>query len=99
LTITDVNLLLGKMDPSSMGIPIDQEASRKAAMQLMADIKNETGETYSLQDLTTGLERIANEKMAEAIRKISVSKGFDPSEYAIVAFGGAGGHLLHYCSF
>jgi 5-oxoprolinase (ATP-hydrolysing) len=95
LSITDINLLLGKMDPSSMGIPIDLEASRQAAMTLIEEIEEETGERYSLQDLTTGLERIANEKMAEAIRRISVSKGFDPSDYAIVAFGGAGGQ--HCC--
>ncbi len=95
LTITDINLLMGKMDPSSMGIPIDLEASKKAALKLIEEIELETGERYSLQDLTTGLERIANEKMAEAIRRISVSKGFDPTDYALVAFGGAGGQ--HCC--
>ena len=40
--------------------------------------------------------QIANEKMTEAIRKISVSKGFDAAEYGLVAFGGAGG--MHACA-
>lgn len=95
LTITDINLLMGKMDPEKLGIPIDRDAARRAALQLIEEVKAATGESYRLEDLTTGLERIANEKMAEAIRKISVSKGFDPSDYTIVAFGGAGGQ--HCC--
>ncbi len=95
LTITDINLLLGKMDPDSLGIPIDPEAAKRAALELIEQIESETGEQYRLEDLTIGLERIANEKMAEAIRKISVSKGFDPSDYTLVAFGGAGGQ--HCC--
>ncbi len=95
LTITDVNLLLGKMDAGKIGIPINHQAAEKAALNLIMDIEQATGERYSLYDLASGLERIANEKMADAIRRISVSKGFDPSEYSIVAFGGAGGQ--HCC--
>jgi 5-oxoprolinase (ATP-hydrolysing) len=46
-------------------------------------------------NILQGFIKIANEKMAEAVRKISVAKGYDPAQYALVAFGGAGG--LHAC--
>ena len=54
-----------------------------------------TGNLLHSQELLTGLERIANEKMADAIRKISVEKGINPADYALITFGGAGG--LHSC--
>ncbi|MCO6490199.1 MAG: hydantoinase B/oxoprolinase family protein, partial [Phaeodactylibacter sp.] len=50
---------------------------------------------HTEKELLRGFEQIANEKMAEAIRRISVAKGFDPADYALLAFGGAGG--LHAC--
>lgn len=95
LTITDVNLLLGKLEPSAMGIPVHPEPARAALRQLQNEILEKTGVHYSETELLQGLETIANEKMADAIRKISVAKGFDPKEYALLAFGGAGG--LHAC--
>ncbi|MBK8490111.1 MAG: hydantoinase B/oxoprolinase family protein [Saprospirales bacterium] len=95
-TLTDVNLLLGKLDPELMGIPIDRIAARQALEEIREAIKTRAGITYSELELLHGWEQIANEKMAEAIRKISVSKGFDPSEYPLLAFGGAGG--LHACA-
>ncbi|MEL7119842.1 MAG: hydantoinase B/oxoprolinase family protein, partial [Bacteroidota bacterium] len=96
LTVTDVNVLLGKMDVSKMGIPIRIEEALNAANQLIEKIHQDTGVRYELLDLLKGLEQVANEKMADAIRKISVSKGFDPKEYALLAFGGAGG--MHVCA-
>jgi 5-oxoprolinase (ATP-hydrolysing) len=94
-TITDVNLLLGKLDPSAMGIPIRTTPAWTALHQLQIDILKKTGVSYSETELLYGFEIIANEKMADAIRKISVAKGFDPKDYALLAFGGAGG--LHAC--
>lgn len=95
LTITDVNLLLGKLDPAAMGIPVDIGPAERALAQLREDIFVKTGAQYSYTELLHGFERIANEKMADAIRKISVARGFDPSAYALLVFGGAGG--LHGC--
>ncbi len=95
LTITDVNLLLGKLEPSAMGIPIHEEPARAALRQIQQEIEAATGTHYTETELLRGFEKIANEKMADAIRKISVAKGFNPSDYALLAFGGAGG--LHAC--
>jgi 5-oxoprolinase (ATP-hydrolysing) len=95
LTVTDVNLLLGKLDPSVMGIPIRIDRAREALHAIMNQIEKATDTAYSETELLRGFEKIANEKMAEAIRRISVAKGFDPSDYALLAFGGAGG--LHAC--
>lgn len=95
LTITDVNLLLGKLDPEAMGIPIDIEQAGRSLKELQKELEQSTGTTYEPVELLRGFEKIADEKMADAIRRISVAKGFDPEEYALLAFGGAGG--LHAC--
>jgi 5-oxoprolinase (ATP-hydrolysing) len=95
LTITDVNLLLGKLDPSEMGIPVHIEAAKAALNKIEQELSSKTGTKTSRTALLKGFEAIANEKMAGAIRKISVAQGFDPKVYSLLAFGGAGG--LHAC--
>jgi len=95
LAITDINLLLGKLDPSAMGIPVRLEAAQRALQQVQKQVEAATGSAISELELLRGFEKIANEKMAEAIRRISVAKGFSPKEYALLVFGGAGG--LHAC--
>lgn len=95
LTITDVNFLLGKMDTSRFGIPINGSKAWEALQKLSEEIAEKTGNRISDRMILEGFEKIANEKMAEAIRKISVARGIDPAEYALVTFGGAGG--LHCC--
>ncbi len=96
LTITDVNLLLGKLNPEGFRIPIFKDKAEAALEKIQLDILKKTEEVYSKTELLKGFEEIADEKMAAAIRKISLSKGFDPSNYKLLAFGGAGG--LHICS-
>lgn len=95
LTITDINLLLGKLDASKFGIPVRADAAMEALTALQKSIETRTGNLLAFQELLTGLERIANEKMADAIRKISVEKGINPADFALITFGGAGG--LHSC--
>lgn len=95
LTITDVNLLLGKLNPAAMSIPIDEQKAWVKLRALQTEILDKTGVFYPEADLLKGFEQIADEKMAAAINRISVAKGFDPAEYALLAFGGAGG--LHAC--
>ena len=95
LTVTDVNLLLGKLEPSRMGIPIDRNAAEQKLEALRGQILSATGQRYGTEDLLRGLERIADEKMADAMRQISVAQGFDPGDHAMLVFGGAGG--LHAC--
>lgn len=93
LTITDVNLLLGRVDPDSFGIPVDLEESRRAYFELFQRDSIDAPLDFELLE---GFRQVANEKMAEAIKKISVSKGYDPKEYNLLSFGGAGGQ--HACA-
>jgi 5-oxoprolinase (ATP-hydrolysing) len=90
LTVTDVNLLLGHMDPEKAGIPLDLEAARKALRalisEMVADGEREPDEKVFLE----GLRKIAVETMAEAIRSVSIREGCAVDDYALLAFGGAG---------
>jgi 5-oxoprolinase (ATP-hydrolysing) len=95
LTITDVNLLLGRLDPARFGIPIAPGAAAGRLEALRAALEAATGEAVGAEPLLEGLLDIANERMADAIRGISLRKGYDPAEYALVAFGGAGAQ--HAC--
>ncbi|WP_340104737.1 hydantoinase B/oxoprolinase family protein [Rhodohalobacter sp. 8-1] len=85
LTITDVNLLSGRLHPANFHISIVPEAAEERLNEIL-----EAAGKLSREEALDGFLDIANERMAQAIRKISLQKGFDPSEYAMVAFGGAG---------
>ncbi|HEY1120020.1 MAG TPA: hydantoinase B/oxoprolinase family protein [Haloferula sp.] len=89
LTLTDVNLLLGLMDPAKAGIPLDQNAAQVRLEELLSDLR-EAGEDATAESLLAGLRDIAVETMAEAIRGVSVREGCDPRDFALLAFGGAG---------
>jgi len=91
LTLTDVNLLLGRLETSDFGIPIDRDAAEKELEKLLQKTKGD----QSKEEFLEGFLKIANEKMAEAIKKISTAKGYDPQDFALLAFGGAGGQ--HAC--
>ncbi|GAB3735481.1 hydantoinase B/oxoprolinase family protein [Spirosoma lituiforme] len=95
LTITDVNLLLGKLDPKQFGIPVFPAKAQEALDAIIRQL-DVTGTPASPIDLLRGFEHIANETMTGAIRKISVARGFDPKDYSLLVFGGAGG--LHGCA-
>ena len=111
LTLTDVNLLLGRLDPHRFGIPLAPEAASRRADELAAAVAAGEPPSWSREGqggapgisrlpddeatsrreaLLLGLLRIADERMAEAVRRISVRRGYDPAEHALVAFGGAG---------
>ncbi len=96
LTITDVNLLLGKFTPEALSLPLSYQAAEAVLEKIREDLLAQSGHAYSAEELLRGFEQIANEKMAAAIRRISVQQGFDPREYALLAFGGAGG--MHACA-
>lgn len=95
LTITDVNLLAGRLDPSQFGIPVFKEAAEEKLEQLIQKIENRSGVKNTNALILQGFIDIANEIMAAAIRKISISKGYNPKDFVMVAFGGAGG--VHAC--
>lgn len=86
LTITDVNLLLGRFDPARAPIPLDLEVARKRLLELFSQTTGFQTET----ELLNACLRLAVEHMADAIRRISVAEGYDPKDYALLAFGGAG---------
>ena len=95
LTITDCNLLIGRLDPARFAIPVDPAPASAAADALAAAVRAATGEAVDREALLAGLIDIADERMADAIRGISLRRGYDPAAYALVAFGGAGAQ--HAC--
>ncbi len=95
MTITDANLLLGRFDAALASLPISVAAAEAACESLRRDVSPQKGYDVSRDDLLHGLIDLADERMAEAIREISIREGYDPAEYALVAFGGAGGQ--HAC--
>ncbi|MEJ2596564.1 MAG: hydantoinase B/oxoprolinase family protein, partial [bacterium] len=96
LTLTDINLLAGKLHPDNFSIPIYPEVAERKLAMLAVQIEKSSTRKPSLPDLVDGFIDIANEIMAGAIKKISVLKGYNPAHYSLVSFGGAGG--LHACS-
>ncbi len=96
LTITDANLLLGRLDAGRFPIPIDRAAAERALSDLVERLRAAGGAAMATEAVLEGILRIADERMAEAIRRISVRQGYDPREYVVVAFGGAGGQ--HACA-
>jgi N-methylhydantoinase A/oxoprolinase/acetone carboxylase beta subunit len=92
LTVTDANLLLGRLDPAFFlggRMTIDIARAEAAAAPLARELKLKIGE------LAEGVVRVANANMERAIRVVSVERGHDPRQFALVAFGGAGG--MHAC--
>src|SRR5690606_8431587 len=91
LTITDVNLLLGRLDPDNFSIPVDEDHARVALKEFIASVNRASRKRLSEEEVLEALLGIANEKMAEAIRKVSIQRGHDAKEYTLLCFGGAGG--------
>jgi N-methylhydantoinase A len=86
-TITDANLLLGRLNPDYFlggEMSLDPDASRRAISRLAAQIGLDPVQTAA------GIIRIADTAMSHALRVVSVQRGYDPSEFKLVAFGGAG---------
>jgi N-methylhydantoinase A len=92
-TVTDANLYLGYLaDRAELGgeVVLKRELSEKALASL--------GEKLDLEaeEVALGVVRVANAEMTRALRVISVERGLDPREFALLAFGGAGG--MHACA-
>lgn len=96
LTLTDVNLLLGRLSPAMFEIPISVDAAEAALSALREKIAARTGTTPTREMLLEGILSVANQRMAEGIARVSVRHGYDPARYALVAFGGAGAQ--HACA-
>lgn len=97
LTVTDLNLFLGKIIPARFPFPLDRDAVEARLETLCDEIADSPmGKRYEPADLAEGFLQIANESMVRPIRKISVARGYDPADYALVSFGGAGAQ--HACA-
>jgi N-methylhydantoinase A len=86
-TVTDANLLLGRLAAGSElagGVPLDLNAARSAISELAAELGLEEIETAE------GIVRIANQEMVRALRVVTVERGVDPRRFALLPFGGAG---------
>ena len=94
LTLTDVNLLLGRLSPEHFAIPLAETAAQRAQAELSA-VMQQAGIGEVEETVLQGLITLADEQMADAIRRVSIRRGYDPRDYPLVAFGGAG--PMHAC--
>ena len=103
LTVTDCNVMLGKLDPAffprvfgpNADEPLDAEAVREKFAELQARIREATGDERAPEQVAQGFLAIAVENMANAIKRISIARGYDVTKYVLNSFGGAGGQ--HAC--
>lgn len=90
LTVTDINLFLGKVLADRFPFPLQPRGVIESRLiELRDEISNATGTRFTAVELADGFLQVANANMAKAIRSISIAKGYDPSDYVLVAFGGA----------
>lgn len=95
LTITDLNVYLGRLPVDQLPFPIDRAAIEVRLAELERETAAAGNHFRSLEQLADGLRGIANQQMAEAARTISISQGADPRAHTLVGFGGAAGQ--HIC--
>lgn len=91
-TVTDANLVLGRLQPGEFlggNMQLDIDAASRAVDALATTMQMDRGAAAE------GIVRVANEHMAQALRKISIERGYDPAAFTLCCFGGAGG--LHVC--
>jgi 5-oxoprolinase (ATP-hydrolysing) len=104
LTATDANVLLGRIQPAyfprvfgeSGDQPLDPEVTWALFTALSHQIEGATGDQRGPEQVAAGFLEIAVQNMANAIKKISVQRGYDITEYVLSTFGGAGGQ--HACA-
>ncbi len=92
LTVTDANLLLGRLDPAYFlggRMTLDVDRVRRVAAALAKPLR------LDVLALAEGVVRVANANMERAIRVVSIERGHDPRDFSLLAFGGAGG--MHAC--
>ncbi len=93
-TVTDANLLLGRLQPDKFlggEFTLDLERTREVTKEWL----KQQGSRMSLERFAEGVIRVVNAGMERALRLVSIERGYDPREFTLVAFGGAGG--VHAC--
>ena len=100
LTVTDANVMAGKLRPeffpAIFGPDQDKRLDVDVVRQKFEALAEEIGNGQSAEEIADGFLKIAVANMANAIKKISVQRGYDVTEYALTCFGGAGGQ--HACA-
>ncbi|NMG20870.1 hydantoinase/oxoprolinase family protein, partial [Brasilonema bromeliae] len=101
LAVTDANVMLGKIHPQYFpsvfgldgNLPLDKDIVTQKFTQLAQEISTVTGNTRTPEQVAAGFIAIAVDNMANAIKKISLQRGYDVTEYVLCCFGGAGGQV------
>lgn len=101
LTVTDANVMLGKIHPQYFpsvfgtdgNLPLDKDIVIQKFQQLAQEITTVTGNYLTPEQVAAGFMAIAVENMANAIKKISLQRGYDVTQYVLCCFGGAGGQV------
>ncbi|PMS18194.1 5-oxoprolinase [Trinickia dabaoshanensis] len=104
LTVTDCNVMLGRVQPAHFphvfgpngNLPLDAAIVRQKFEALAKTVREDSGREMSPEALAEGFLAVAVDNMAQAIKAISVERGHDVADYALGAFGGAGGQ--HACA-
>ncbi|MEO1748757.1 MAG: hydantoinase/oxoprolinase family protein, partial [Pseudomonadota bacterium] len=99
LTVTDANVMVGKLDPASFpaifGPDRDQPLDAQIVRSKFDALAKQVGDGRKPEEIAEGFLKIAVQNMANAIKKISVQRGYDVTRYLLNCFGGAGGQ--HAC--
>ncbi|KAE8330727.1 Hydantoinase B/oxoprolinase-domain-containing protein [Aspergillus sergii] len=104
LTVTDANLFLGRLVPSSFpaifgpgaNMPLDYDITRKKFEEITREVNTQTSQNLTPEEVALGFLDIANETMSRPMRNATEVRGFAPSAHALASFGGAGGQ--HACA-
>jgi len=97
-TVTDANVVLGRLLPQSFlggNMQLDKGAATEA-VQTVADALSSEENSVSVEQAAQGIIDVVNDHMVRALRVMSVERGEDPKDFTLVSFGGAGG--LHVCA-
>jgi 5-oxoprolinase (ATP-hydrolysing) len=103
LAVTDANVMLGRIQPAHFpkvfgpraNEPLDSAGVVAKFTAMAADVRRDTGREVTPESLAAGFVQIAVQNMANAIKRISVARGYDVTQYTLQCFGGAGGQ--HAC--
>lgn len=101
LAVTDANVMLGKIHPQYFpkvfgrdgNLPLDKDVVTEKFIQLAEEIQTATGNNRTPEQVAAGFIFIAVESMANAIKKISLQRGYDITNYVLCCFGGAGAQV------
>ena len=93
-TVTDANLILGRLQARHF-LGGDFTLDLERTQQIVREWLNASGSKLSVEEFASGVIQVVNSTMEKAIRVVSVERGYDPRDFTLLAFGGAGG--LHAC--